>query len=101
MMNGVVREVSVHRVKRSSIPSAEPAYRSIGHLAKIQEPQALAVWLYTVTRNRFRRLRRKSADASRRTCSLDELMRDDTELGPLLQDAAGGGGSHELFATAI
>src|ERR1035438_2507368 len=62
--------------------------RSLGHLAKIQDPQALAVWLYTVTRNRCWRMRRKSASAPRHMLSLDALMPDETELGRMLQDAA-------------
>ncbi len=66
----------------------EVLYRSLGHLAKIHAPQALAVWLYTVTRNRCWRMRRKPAHAPARTFSLDELMPDDAELGRLLQDAA-------------
>ena len=66
----------------------EVLFRSLGHLAKIQDPQALAVWLYTVTRNRCWRMRRKPAHAPARTLSLDELMPDDAELGRLLQDAA-------------
>jgi len=66
----------------------EVLYRSISHLAKIEDPQALAVWLYTVTRNRCWRMRRKGAKATRQTFSLDELMPDDAELGRLLQDAA-------------
>jgi RNA polymerase sigma-70 factor (ECF subfamily) len=61
--------------------------RSLGHLAKIQEPQQLAVWLYTVTRNRCWRMRRKLAHAPIHTFSLDELMPDEAELGRLLQDA--------------
>jgi RNA polymerase sigma-70 factor (ECF subfamily) len=64
--------------------------RSIGQLAKIQDPQALAVWLYTVTRNRCWRMRRKPAHAPANMLSLDELMPDDEELGRLLQDAAEG-----------
>jgi RNA polymerase sigma-70 factor (ECF subfamily) len=61
--------------------------RSLGHLAKIQEPQQLAVWLYTVTRNRCWRMRRKPSHAPIHTFSLDELMPDEAELGRLLQDA--------------
>jgi RNA polymerase sigma-70 factor (ECF subfamily) len=68
----------------------EVLYRSLGHLAKLQDPQALAVWLYTVTRNRCWRMRRKPANAPARTLSLDELMPDGEELGRLLQDAAAG-----------
>lgn len=65
----------------------EVLFRSLGHLAKIQDPQALAVWLYTVTRNRCWRMRRKPSNAPARTLSLDELMPDDAELGRLLADA--------------
>jgi RNA polymerase sigma-70 factor (ECF subfamily) len=68
----------------------EVLYRSLRHLAKIQNPQALAVWLYTVTRNRCWRMRRKSAGTPTKTLSLDELMPDDAELGQLLKDAAEG-----------
>src|ERR1035438_4549432 len=66
----------------------EVLFRSLGHLAKIQTPQALAVWLYTVTRNRCWRMRRKPAHAPSQTFSLDELMPDAAEVGRLLQDAA-------------
>jgi RNA polymerase sigma-70 factor, ECF subfamily len=68
----------------------EVLFRSLGHLAKIQDAQALAVWLYTVTRNRCWRMRRKSVHAPKQTLSLDELLPDDVELGRLLQDAAAG-----------
>ena len=61
---------------------------SLGDLVKLQDPQALALWLYTVTRNRCWRMRRKSAAAPRHLMSLDELMPDEAELGRLLQDAA-------------
>jgi RNA polymerase sigma-70 factor (ECF subfamily) len=64
--------------------------RSLGHLAKIETPQQMAVWLYTVTRNRCWRMRRKPAHAPANLLSLDELMPDDAELGRLLQDAAAG-----------
>ena len=68
----------------------EVLYRSLGHLAKIKEPQALAVWLYTVTRNRCWRMRRKSVNAPKQMVALDELLPDDAELGRLLADAAQG-----------
>jgi RNA polymerase sigma-70 factor (ECF subfamily) len=68
----------------------EVLYRSLRHLAKIHDPQALAVWLYTVTRNRCWRMRRKSAGTPTQTLSLEELMPDDAELGRLLKDAAEG-----------
>src|SRR5271165_5610624 len=64
--------------------------RSLGHLARIQDPQALAVWLYTVTRNRCWRMRRKPAHAPANLLSLEELMPDNEELGRLIEDAAVG-----------
>jgi RNA polymerase sigma-70 factor (ECF subfamily) len=68
----------------------EVLYRSIGHLAKLQTPQELAVWLYTVTRNRCWRMRRKPASAPAHMLSLDELMPTDDELGLLLKDTGKG-----------
>jgi len=76
----------------------EVLYRSLGHLAKIQTPQQMAVWLYTVTRNRCWRMRRKPAHAPAYLLSLDELMPDDEELGRLLQDAAAGPEGNVLAA---
>ncbi|MGA9673538.1 MAG: sigma-70 family RNA polymerase sigma factor [Terracidiphilus sp.] len=64
--------------------------RSLQHLSKIRDPQELAVWLYTVTRNRCWRMRRKPAHAPANMLSLDELMPSDEELGLLLQDAGKG-----------
>lgn len=66
----------------------EVLYRAVPHLSRIAEPQALAVWLYTVTRNRCWRMRRKPAGAPEKMVPLDELMPDDAELGRLLVDAA-------------
>jgi RNA polymerase sigma-70 factor (ECF subfamily) len=68
----------------------EVLFRSLEHLAKIRDPQQLAVWLYTVTRNRCWRMRRKPAHAPANMLSLDELMPSDEELGLLLQDAGKG-----------
>ncbi len=68
----------------------EVLFRSLPHLAKIKEPQALAVWLYTVTRNRCWRMRRKSAGAPKQMVALDDLMPDEVELGRLLADAVQG-----------
>ena len=64
----------------------EVLVRSLPHLAKIENPRALAVWLYTATRNRCWRMRRRPVNAPKETLSLDELMPDDFELGLLLQD---------------
>jgi len=66
----------------------EVLYRSLKHLAKLDEPRAMAVWLYTVTRNRCWRMRRKSTHAPRQTLSLDELMPDDAEMAQLLADTS-------------
>ncbi len=66
----------------------EVLLRVLPHLKKIQEPKALAVWLYTVARNHCWRMRRKSVYAPQRTLSLDELMPDETEMGHLLQSSA-------------
>ena len=66
----------------------EVLVRSLPHLARIEDPKALAVWLYKVTRNRCWRMRRKPVDAPRQTLSLDELMPDDGELGLLLKAPA-------------
>lgn len=67
----------------------EVLYRSLQHLARIEEPRALAVWLYTVTRNRCWRMR---GNVSQRTkqVSLDELMPDEGEMARLLRDPAPG-----------
>src|SRR6516164_10509254 len=65
----------------------EVLFRSLKHLSKIQDPRALSVWLYTVTRNRCWRMRRKPNSAGR-SVSLDELMPDDAELAMLLEDTA-------------
>jgi len=76
----------------------EVLFRSLKHLARIQSPQALAVWLYTVTRNRCWRMRRKPAHAPANMLSLDELMPSDEELGLLLQDAGKGTEGNLLHA---
>lgn len=61
-------------------------FQSLGHLSRFPDPGALIAWLYTVTRNRCRRVRRPRAGASARPLSLDELMPDDAELNRLLSD---------------
>ncbi|HEV2134027.1 MAG TPA: sigma-70 family RNA polymerase sigma factor [Terracidiphilus sp.] len=67
----------------------EVLYRSLQHLARIEEPRALAVWLYTVTRNRCSRMRGNSAHRAKQV-SLDELMPDEAEVSRLLRDPAPG-----------
>ncbi len=62
--------------------------KSIRHLQKIEEPKALAVWLYKVTRNRCWMSRRRSKFAPQHTLSLDELMPDNEELQSISADSA-------------
>src|ERR1035441_7073204 len=76
----------------------EVLFRSLEHMAKIHDPQELAVWLYTVTRNRCWRMRRKPSHAPANILSLDELMPSDEELGLLLQDAGKGPEGNLLYA---
>ncbi len=66
----------------------EVLYRSLGHLAKLEDPRALAVWLYTVTRNRCWRMRSKGSAVSKKTLSLEELMPGEVEMARLLEDAS-------------
>ena len=61
--------------------------RSLQHLVRFEDPSALAVWLYTVTRNRCWRMRRKGTHRAR-VVSLDELMPGEAELERLAEDAA-------------
>lgn len=73
----------------------EVLYRSLRHLANIEEPRALAVWLYTVARNRCWRMRRTSWHGPKQL-SLDELLPDDAEMARLLRDPSPGPDSNLL-----
>jgi len=64
--------------------------RSLPHLRKIKNERALAVWLYTVTRNRCWSKRRKGVHAPTAVLSLDELMPDVPEMQRLLADKSDG-----------
>jgi RNA polymerase sigma-70 factor, ECF subfamily len=68
----------------------EVLFRSLPHLSKIEHPRALAAWLYTVTKNRCWRSRRKPAHAPQETLSLDDLVPDREELQKLLRDDSAG-----------
>ncbi len=61
--------------------------KSVRHLRNIEEPKALAVWLYKVTRNRCWMSRRRSKFAPQQTLSLDELMPDSEELQSITTDS--------------
>ncbi len=62
--------------------------KSLPYLRKIESPQALAVWLYKVTRNRCWMSRRRSKFAPDVTLSLEELMPDADELASLTSQEA-------------
>jgi len=68
----------------------EVLFRSLKHLSKLEDPNALAAWLYTVTRNRCHRMRRGPFDRSARRLSLDELMPGEEELRNLLLESGRG-----------
>src|SRR5579859_2479474 len=59
-------------------------FRSLKYLSRIQDANALAAWLYTVTRNRCRRIRRHPQASRAKHVSLNELMPDERQLGALL-----------------
>jgi RNA polymerase sigma-70 factor (ECF subfamily) len=61
--------------------------QSLPYLAKIENPQALAVWLYKVTRNRCSLMRRKSKFAPERMLGLDDLMPSEKDLKFLMESA--------------
>jgi RNA polymerase sigma-70 factor (ECF subfamily) len=61
----------------------EVLLKSLRYLAKIESPQALAVWLYKVTRNRCWMSRRRSKFAPKETLALEDLMPDSAELASL------------------
>jgi RNA polymerase sigma-70 factor (ECF subfamily) len=65
----------------------EVLFGSLKYLIKLHDPGELAAWLYTVTRNRCHRMRRKYANVEPKRVSIDELMPDEDELRLLLQDA--------------
>ena len=72
--------------------------RSIKYLGTIQDPNALAAWLYTVTRNRCRRIRRNPQDSQAKRLSLDELMPDEQDMRELLQRAERGPEQYAIHA---
>ncbi|MFZ0518836.1 MAG: sigma-70 family RNA polymerase sigma factor [Acidobacteriaceae bacterium] len=59
---------------------------ALPYLAKIEDPRALSVWLYTAARNRCWRKRKK--ESSHKTVALEDLMPDGAELSALLTAAA-------------
>ncbi len=66
--------------------------KSVPYLGKFDSPKALAVWLYTVAKNRCLMSRRRSKFAPREHLSLEELMPDRQELEAV---SGGNGGTPE------
>ena len=62
----------------------EVLLRSLPHIAKLEDPQALAAWLYTAAKNRCWQSRRRAS--WQRAISLEELMPRGEELSRLLAD---------------
>jgi RNA polymerase sigma-70 factor, ECF subfamily len=62
----------------------EVMIRSLRHLGRFQDPHSLAVWLYVVTRNRYRRMRRKQVDRAFRVIPLDQLTHAQEKTTSLL-----------------
>lgn len=58
---------------------------SLRHLAKIEDPRALSVWLYTAARNRCWQNRRKAA--RRKSVSLEDLVPTGTEIRALFTES--------------
>lgn len=86
----------------------EVLFRSLKHLRKLDNPNALAAWLYTVTRNRCHRMRRSPFETPVKKVSLDDLIPDDEELKSLLvqadtspEKAAIHGEQHHLLHQAV
>ncbi|MCL2660682.1 MAG: sigma-70 family RNA polymerase sigma factor [Acidobacteriaceae bacterium] len=85
----------------------EVLFRSLKHLGKLESADALAAWLYTVARNRCRRMRRGHSEEKEKKLSLDELVPGSEELGLLLSARAGPedtaiyGEEHHLLQQAI
>lgn len=53
--------------------------RSLRYLARFQDPDSLAVWLYVVTKNEFRRSHRRSGRCPAKIISLDSIPPDRSE----------------------
>lgn len=68
----------------------EVLFRSLKHLSKLEGPDALAAWLYTVARNRCHRMKRGRFHSDAKRLSLDELIPDDEELRNLLAESESG-----------
>jgi RNA polymerase sigma-70 factor, ECF subfamily len=63
----------------------EVLLKSLPHLAKLEDPQALSAWLYTAAKNRCIQSRRRAS--YRRAVPLEDLMPSAEELNALLADS--------------
>ncbi len=86
----------------------EVLFRSLKHLSKLDSPNALAAWLYTVARNRCHRMRSGHIEGNRKRLSLEELIPNDEELRSLLVEGGRGpeetaihGEQHHLLQQAV
>ncbi len=61
--------------------------KAVPYLPKIENPRALAVWLYKVAQNRCWMSRRRSKFAPKETIALEDLMPDASELESLTEAA--------------
>src|SRR5512135_1695539 len=74
----------------------ETLVRTVPQLGKFESPQALAVWLYKVARNRCLMSRRRSKFAPPREISLDEVLPDREEIARQLASDDPGPEKHLL-----
>lgn len=84
----------------------EVLLKSLPHLAKLEDPQALSAWLYTAAKNRCWQSRRRAS--YRRAVALEDLMPGGEELSALLaasqrdpEEAAASGEDHRLLHQAV
>lgn len=84
----------------------EVLLRSLPHIAKLEDPQALAAWLYTAAKNRCWQSRRPAS--RQRAISLEELMPHGEELSRILADtrhdpetSAATGEDHRMLHEAV
>lgn len=84
----------------------EVLLKSLPHLAKLDDPQALSAWLYTAAKNRCWQTRRRAS--YQRAVALEDLMPSGEELEWLLADArkdpetaAAAGQNNQLLHQAV
>ena len=68
-----------HHREDAEDATQEVLSRSIRYLGRFQDPDRLAVWLYVVTKNEFRRMYRKTARCPAKIIPLDSVPPDRSE----------------------